>query len=56
MSNEVGSGIVPADALTRGFRDLLGSINQRMALRADSAYLCVGGLLVLLERMADFDV
>ena len=56
VSNEVGSGIVPAEALTRGYRDLLGSINQRIAQRADSAYLCVGGLLVPLERMADFDV
>jgi len=56
VSNEVGSGIVPSDALTRGFRDLLGSVNQRMAQRADSAYLCVAGMLVPLERNAEFDV
>ncbi|MDE0066747.1 MAG: bifunctional adenosylcobinamide kinase/adenosylcobinamide-phosphate guanylyltransferase [Acidimicrobiaceae bacterium] len=56
VSNEVGSGIVPGDALSRAFRDLLGSVNQRMARRADSAYLCVSGLLVALEQRADFDV
>ena len=56
VSNEVGSGIVPADAISRGFRDLLGSVNQRMARRADSAYMCVAGLLVPLERRADLDV
>ena len=47
VSNEVGSGIVPADTVTRGFRDLLGSINQRMAQRADAAYLYVAGRLIL---------
>ena len=56
VSNEVGSGIVPADALTREFRDLLGSINQRIAERAESAFLCVSGQLLRLERVADFDV
>ncbi len=56
VSNEVGSGIVPADEMTRRFRDLLGSINQRMAERADAAYLCVAGRLLTLERSADFDV
>ena len=56
VSNEVGSGIVPADETTRRFRDLLGGINQRMASRADAAYLCVAGRLLPLERIADFDV
>lgn len=56
VSNEVGSGIVPADEATRRYRDLLGSINQRMAERADAAYLCVAGRLLPLERSADFDV
>ncbi len=56
VSNEVGSGIVPADAVTRKFRDLLGRINQRMAEHAGSAYLCVSGQLLRLERVADFDV
>ncbi len=56
VSNEVGSGIVPADDVTRRFRDLLGSINQLMAERADAAYLCVAGRLLPLEQSADFDV
>ena len=56
VSNEVGSGIVPADEATRRFRDLLGSINQLVAERADAAYLCVAGRLLPLEQSADFDV
>lgn len=56
VSNEVGSGIVPADVATRRFRDVLGSINQLMAERSDAAYLCVAGHLLPLEQSADFDV
>ncbi len=56
VSNEVGSGIVPADAMSRGFRDLLGSVNHRMAQRADAAYLCVAGMLVPLGPNAGLDV
>ena len=35
VSNEVGQGIVPADALSRRFRDQLGVLNQKMAVCAD---------------------
>ncbi len=56
VSNEVGSGIVPADEATRRFRDLLGSINQLMAQRADSAFLCVAGRLLPLGGSAEVDV
>ncbi|MEO0493129.1 MAG: bifunctional adenosylcobinamide kinase/adenosylcobinamide-phosphate guanylyltransferase [Actinomycetota bacterium] len=46
VSNEVGSGIVPANALSRSFRDLLGRANQRTAAEADRAVLSVAGRLV----------
>ncbi|MEM9204659.1 MAG: bifunctional adenosylcobinamide kinase/adenosylcobinamide-phosphate guanylyltransferase [Actinomycetota bacterium] len=46
VSNEVGSGIVPDNALSRSFRDLLGRANQRVAAAADHAHLSVAGRLV----------
>ncbi len=44
VSNEVGSGIVPEHPLGRIFRDLQGTLNQRMAVRADRVVLMVAGL------------
>jgi adenosylcobinamide kinase/adenosylcobinamide-phosphate guanylyltransferase len=44
VSNEVGFGIVPDNALARRFRDLQGTLNQRMAARADQVVLMVAGL------------
>jgi len=44
VSNEVGFGIVPDNALARRFRDMQGRLNQRLAARADRAVLVVAGL------------
>ena len=44
VSNEVGSGVVPAYALGRRFRDIVGEINQRVAAVADTVLLMVAGL------------
>ncbi len=44
VSNEVGSGVVPAYELGRRFRDLVGEINQRVASIADTVLLMVAGL------------
>ena len=49
VSNEVGMGIVPGDALTRQFQDLAGIMNQRVAELADAVYLAVSGLPVKLK-------
>jgi adenosylcobinamide kinase / adenosylcobinamide-phosphate guanylyltransferase len=46
VSNEVGSGIVPADALSRRYRDLLGQVNAVWAEAADQALLLVAGRAV----------
>lgn len=46
VTNEVGSGVVPATPLGREFRDLLGMVNQAMARAADAAYLVVAGRLL----------
>lgn len=44
VTNEVGSGIVPENALARRFRDAAGSLNQQVAAAADEVYLAVCGL------------
>jgi adenosylcobinamide kinase/adenosylcobinamide-phosphate guanylyltransferase len=44
VSNEVGSGIVPAYQAGRRFRDLLGELNQRLAAIANEVVLMVAGL------------
>jgi adenosyl cobinamide kinase/adenosyl cobinamide phosphate guanylyltransferase len=44
VSNEVGEGVHPSTALGRRFRDLLGSVNQRLAAAADRVTLMVAGL------------
>ena len=49
VSNEVGSGIVPAYAAGRQFRDLLGEINQRVAAIAGNVVLMVAGLPVWIK-------
>lgn len=44
VTNEVGSGIVPDNALAREFRDAAGLLNQWVAEAADEVYLAVSGL------------
>jgi adenosylcobinamide kinase / adenosylcobinamide-phosphate guanylyltransferase len=49
VANEVGSGIVPDNALARRFRDLQGGLNQRIAAQADRVVLLVAGLPLSLK-------
>ena len=44
VSNEVGLGIVPDNALARRFRDLAGVLHQRLAEKADRVVFMVAGL------------
>ncbi len=44
VSNEVGQGIVPDNALARRFRDLSGQVNQAVAAAAQEAYLIAAGI------------
>ncbi len=49
VSNEVGWGIVPDNALARRFRDVAGRINQRVAAAVDRVDLVVAGLAMRLK-------
>ena len=49
VSNEVGTGIVPATRVGRRFRDLQGWANQILAEGADSVTLVVAGLPLALK-------
>lgn len=44
VSNEVGLGIVPENALARRFRDEAGRLHQRLASQADRVLFMVAGL------------
>lgn len=49
VANEVGSGIVPSDAASRRYRDLLGRVNAAWSRAADRAYLVVAGRTLALQ-------
>ena len=48
VTNEVGSGVVPPTASGRYLRDLLGSLNARLAADADAVHLVVAGRVLAL--------
>ncbi len=49
VSNEVGLGIVPADRLSRIYRDELGRANQMLAQQASKVYLLVAGIPLVIK-------
>ena len=49
VSNEVGWGIVPDNALARRFRDLAGRLHQQLAQTADEVVLVAAGLPLRLK-------
>ncbi|WP_127112736.1 bifunctional adenosylcobinamide kinase/adenosylcobinamide-phosphate guanylyltransferase [Shimia sediminis] len=49
VSNEVGMGIVPDNALARRFRNAQGRVNQALAAAADTVVLVAAGLPLVLK-------
>lgn len=49
VSNEVGMGIVPDNALARAFRDVTGRAHQLLGARADEIYVGLFGQLLRLR-------
>lgn len=50
VSDELGMGIVPGNAMSRVYRDLVGLANQYIAARAEKAYLTVAGITIDLKK------
>lgn len=50
VSDELGMGIVPGNAMSRVYRDLVGLANQYIAARADKVYLSIAGITIDLKR------
>lgn len=49
VSNEVGQGIVPDNALSRRFRNAQGQLNQKLASKADLVVAVMAGLPMTLK-------
>jgi len=49
VSNEIGFGIVPDNALARRFRDEAGRLHQRIAAIADDVLMIAAGLPLILK-------
>ena len=53
VSNEVGLGIVPDNALARAFRDHAGRLHQDLAARAGRVVFMVAGLPMMVKDSAE---
>jgi adenosylcobinamide kinase / adenosylcobinamide-phosphate guanylyltransferase len=51
VSNEVGSGIVPDNAMAREFRDLQGQANRLLAQACEAVVLVTAGLPLVLKPL-----
>lgn len=49
VTNELGSGVIPENSLSRRFTDLAGIMNQKMAKSADKVVLTVSGIPMVIK-------
>ena len=49
VTNEVGLGLVPTNAMSRAFRDLAGRVNQETAVRASTVVMTVSGIPLVIK-------
>jgi adenosylcobinamide kinase / adenosylcobinamide-phosphate guanylyltransferase len=49
VTNEVGLGIIPADIVSRQYRDLLGKANRMLAQHVDEVYFMVAGIPMVVK-------
>ena len=49
VTDEIGLGVVPGTPLGRGFRDILGQVNQYLAKSAEEVYLVISGIPVRIK-------
>ena len=49
VTDEIGLGVVPETPLGRGFRDILGRVNQHLAAQAERVYFVISGIPVQIK-------
>ncbi len=49
VSNEVGMGLVPTYKMGNYYRDIVGRVNQRIALKADEVFFLISGFPMKLK-------
>ena len=52
VSNDVGAGIVPDNAMAREYRDIAGWVNQQIGAAADKVFYVIAGQAVDIKRLA----
>ena len=54
VTNEIGLGLVPANKMSRVYRDLLGRANQILSQHVDEIYLMVAGIPLMIKPTRAF--